>query len=315
MVVWSQLNAFLMVAACNSITRAAENLGYTPSAVSQQVRKLEAQLKHTLIERHSRGIRLTEAGRIVAQHAERIDIQLSSMDSALEDLSGLRAGSLSMATFPTAAATIVGSAVAAFRKTYPDVHINLRSDFLSSVLPMLLKRDVGLAVVWQYPAVPWQATEIDRMKLGDDRAVLVVPKFHELASLDEVHISRLQGEAWVSRGEGHPTSELIQRLAEGSGFSPRVVFNANSYQEAHALVAAGLGITVTPRLGLSAIRRDVIAIPLVGDGCYRELFIARLADRELTPPEHAMVEVLHTVSSDVLSTERVADSRPEGIHE
>lgn len=302
MVVWSQLNALLTVARCRSITKAAEELGYTPSAVSQQVRKLEKELKHGLIDRHSRGVTVTEAGRIVADHAGRIDIQLSSMDSALEDLRNVRRGSLSMATFPTAGATIVGRAIAAFRETYPEIDIDLRSDLVESLVPMLLKRDVGLAVVWEYPAAPWDAVGIERIKLGEDRAALVLPKFHELARLEEAHISQLKNESWiVSRGAGRPTTELIARLAEGRGFKPRIVFEAGNYQEAHALVAAGLGVTLTPGLGLATVRDDVQVVPLIGDNCYREIFAAHHSGRELNPADHAMLSILREIAPAMLS--------------
>ena len=110
-----------------SITAAATRLSFTTSAVSQQLSKLELEAGQPLLERHARGVRLTEAGEVLVRHADRIETHLLAARNELEDLSGLRAGTLRIGTFPTAGASLLPPVVKLFKSRYPAVALTVRS--------------------------------------------------------------------------------------------------------------------------------------------------------------------------------------------
>src|ERR687886_371360 len=113
------------VAAQRSFSAAAEKLGYTQSAVSQQIAALEREAGATLIERNPRGIRLTDAGEALVRHADKILARLAEAEAELEAIAGLRGGRLRLATFPTAGATLVPRAIAEFANRHPAVQLSL----------------------------------------------------------------------------------------------------------------------------------------------------------------------------------------------
>src|SRR5919199_2875059 len=113
------------VAAQRSFSAAAEKLGYTQSAVSQQIAALEREAGSTLIERNPRGLRLTDAGEALVRHADKILARLAEAEAELEAIAGLRGGRLRLASFPTAGATLVPHAIAAFANRHPAVQLSL----------------------------------------------------------------------------------------------------------------------------------------------------------------------------------------------
>ena len=115
------------VAAKGSFSAAAESLAYTQSAVSQQIAALEREAGTTLVERSARGVRLTDAGRALVEHADAILARLADAEAELEAISGLRGGRLRVAAFPSAGASIVPEAVARFRAAHPDSRAHARA--------------------------------------------------------------------------------------------------------------------------------------------------------------------------------------------
>src|ERR687886_1841272 len=113
------------VAAQSSFSAAAQKLGYTQSAVSQQVAALERETGSVLIERNPRGIRLTDAGEALVRHADKILARLAEAEAELEAIAGPRGGRLRLASFPTAGATLVPRAIAEFANRHPAVQLSL----------------------------------------------------------------------------------------------------------------------------------------------------------------------------------------------
>src|SRR5687767_12331122 len=113
------------VAAQRSFSAAAQKLGYTQSAVSQQIAALERESGSVLIERNPRGIRLTDAGEALVRHAEGILARIADAEAELEAIAGLRGGRLRLGSFPTAGATLMPKAIAAFSGKHPGVELSL----------------------------------------------------------------------------------------------------------------------------------------------------------------------------------------------
>lgn len=275
-----------------SMTAAAEAEGYSVSAISQQIRKLELEAGVPLLHRHSRGIFLTDAGRATVEHAERMRGQITSLQHSLDDIIGLRAGALRMGTFPTAGSSLLPAAINRFRKEHPFVELTVRSFRKAPLLAMLSSREISMSLLWEYPWSRIDHPNLDLIHLMDDPTDLVVSHTHPMADRESVSVSELVNEMWVVRAEQHPVMEAIIRASNKVGFEPKVAYEANDYQEAQAMVAVGLGVALVPRLALSVQRSDVKVIRLKGIVPRRRIMLARLADGVSNPADLAMVKML-----------------------
>src|ERR687883_1308548 len=142
-----RLRVLREVAARGSFSAAAEALGYTQSAVSQQIAALEREAGSTLIERNPRGLRLTDAGEALVRHADKILARLAEAEAELEAIAGLRGGRLRVATFPTAGATLVPHAIREFNQRHPQVELTLTDLEPHESVPLLRAGELDLILV------------------------------------------------------------------------------------------------------------------------------------------------------------------------
>src|SRR5918997_420259 len=155
------------VAARGSFSAAAEVLSFTQSAVSQQVAALERESGTKLLERGPRGVRLTDAGRALVDHADAILARIEDAEEELAAIAGLRGGRLRMATFQSAGATLVPRAVGEFHRRHPGVELSIIQEELEAV-DKLMTGEVDLALVMGFPdPIPAPAVELDLTKLLD----------------------------------------------------------------------------------------------------------------------------------------------------
>lgn len=291
-----RLLLLLEVVRTGSITAAATRLSFTTSAVSQQLSKLELEAGQPLLERHARGVRLTEAGEVLVRHAERIEIQLRAARNELEDLSGLRAGTLRIGTFPTAGASLLPPVVKLFKSRHPAVALTVRSSRFAGLRGMLDTREVELSLLWDYEWARITDAELTVHQLMIDPTMLVVAVNHHLAERTSVHMSELEHEQWITREDSHPVGTALERACHAAGFSPSVSFAANDYQEAQAMVAVDLGVSFAPRMALSNIRDDVRLVPLKGAPS-RRILLAHLAEQKLSPSAAVLLKMFENVAA------------------
>ncbi|TML37376.1 MAG: LysR family transcriptional regulator [Actinobacteria bacterium] len=166
------------VAAQRSFSAAAEKLGYTQSAVSQQIAALEREAGATLIERNPRGMRLTDAGEALVRHADTILVRLAEAEAELDAIAGLRGGRLRLASFPTAGATLMPEAVADFSKRHPGVELSLAESEPDESLLRLKAGELDLALVDDGPPVRMDDEEVDYIDLLEDPLYLGRPAGH-----------------------------------------------------------------------------------------------------------------------------------------
>src|SRR3954451_11880764 len=175
-----RLRVLREVAACGSFSAAAESLSFTQSALSQQVAALERECATKLLERGPRGVRLTDAGRALVQHADAILARLDAAQEELAAIAGLRGGRLRIATFQSAGATLVPRAVGEFHQRHPGVELTVRQEELEPV-EMCVAGEVDVALVMDFESLPHPAADLDLTKLLDDPYDVVLPRDHELA--------------------------------------------------------------------------------------------------------------------------------------
>jgi len=241
------------VVTSGSITAAATNLGYTPSAISQQISVLEREAGLPLLEKVGRGVQPTAAGKLLTEHAGVIADNLADAERALADLREGRTGTLRVRYFYTAGAGLVPQAVAEFRKEHPSVRLDLAN--VEPIDPIheaaAGRADVSIVVVAEgrMPQLPG----IQLVHLLDDPYSAVLPDGHPLADKEVIDLADLAGEPWVDNehyASGWTCRQILLDACASAGFSPSFSLQCNDYQTAQGFVAAGLGISMIPRLGL-----------------------------------------------------------------
>lgn len=302
-----RLLIFREIARAGSIASAARSLGWTQPAVSQHLRHLERQAGTPLVLRRPRGVQLTEAGRTLLRHAEAIATRLRLATDELDALVRLRAGSVRLAAFPSAGATIVPAAMGLLAGRHPGLDVRLREAEPPQALGLLAAGEVDLAVTFAHPTsaphpradfpsgpepVEVGASDLVRVVVGADPLVLVLPRAHPYAQPADVPLplNALAGEKWVG-GCDRCTANLLALCAD-AGFVPDIRHSSDDYVLTQALIARGLAVGLLPRLALDASRDPGIAVrPVAGLG-HRILYVSHHRDADRVPAVRGAIQAL-----------------------
>ena len=271
-----RLRVLRAVVRTGSVRAAAEQLGYTPSAISQHVTALERETGAVLLERAGRGVRPTDAAQLLADVADDVLDRLADAEAALAALRAGRTGRVHLTSFPSAGAALVPPAVAAFRRSHPDIELVLGVAEPDEALPALRAGDVDVAVVVE-PFAPADAPVDDLVRahlLVDPYAVLL-PADHPLAVDPDVDLADLAGLAWVgtSSAPGH-CQQAVNDACRAAGFSPTYAVQADEYPATQGFVAAGLGVALVPRMALGYTHDRVVVRPVRGAQPVRHVYAA-----------------------------------------
>ena len=290
----ARLRVLKEVAYSGSISVAAESLSYSQSAVSQQIAALEAETGLALLERHPRGVSLTAAGQTLVGHAEGILGALESAEAALAAIAGLRGGKLRMASFPTAGATLMPRAIAAFRSSYPEVELTLEEGEPEDVAPRLRAGELDLALLFEFEGETPIGARMTRAELFEDPMYLALRADHPLAARRRLRLEDLREEAWIQTSRSSPCARHVVRSCHAAGFEPHVAFESDDYQTVQGLVTAGVGVALIPRLALSSMRPDVLTRSLDPAPPVRMVIAAAPAGARLVPAATAMLRILES---------------------
>jgi DNA-binding transcriptional LysR family regulator len=266
----TRLRVLVAVARHGSVTAAARALNYAQPSVSHHIARLEAETGSQLLERVGRGIRLTEAGRLLAERAEEIIGRLDAAEAELAAHVGLREGRVRLAAFPSALGTLVPAAAARLAAETPGMEFMLTEAEPPEALRMLRAGYVDVAVVFQHyqedldPAPPKPADEGTRGVLLLDEPIHLVTAAGACGGHERgAGLAAYAGSRWIAGCERCRSS--LVRQCESVGFTPKISFTTDDYLAVQALVAAGLGVTTLPELCLRAARHPGIATsPLPG---------------------------------------------------
>jgi DNA-binding transcriptional LysR family regulator len=233
-----------------SVVGAAGSLHVTTSAVSQQMARLEREVGQRLTERRGRGIRLTDAGVLLARNTGDLLTHVERVEADLAEHRGAVTGPLAIAAFATAARGLLPGVLRDLRSRYPDLSLSLSEGEPHEAIPALSRGHVDIAVVqdWadHFLTVP---DGLSRRHLLDDTFDVALPVDHPLAGRESLVLEELAGDDWIGWSSGQVCHDwLIGALGTG-GAQPRLVHTASEHSTQLALVAAGLGAAVIPRLG------------------------------------------------------------------
>jgi len=293
-----RLRAFHAVANSGSFSAAARELGYTQSVVSHHVAALESELGLTLVNRATRPVCATDAGRRLLRHTEAALGYITAAEDELRAVAGLERGALRMGAFLSAANSFVPVALARFTAAYPEVEVRLDQLEEPEELRRIRSGDLDLAVVFRVSERAESGRQrpdkgLDDVILADDPYRVVLPPLHPLASRCELRLTDLAAERITApppRGF-FPYRTLLEQICADAGFEPNIAHEVNDVTVARAFVAAGLGIAVLPELAVPPPHHDVAVRPLRDVAPFRSIHATWLRGRKM-PSVAPMVQYL-----------------------
>ena len=284
------------VARHGSFSGAAESLGYTQPAVSRQIATLEAETGAVLVKRTANGARLTDAGEVLVGHAEAIFAALDDAENELRAVMGLEAGRVRLATFSSAAASIVPLAIARFRDIHPGVELVVEIIEEEGSIPRLRCGELDIAL--SNGAEPAPGELIEHIHLFEDPMYVALPTGHRLVRRAKLRLRDLADEPWMlGTTTTCPDARMFKRACHEAGFEPKIAFENDDYHAILGFVAAGVGIALIPDLAARAAREDVV-IRSLGTGAPARQVTAAVPAGYRAPAAEAMLEVLLAVGAE-----------------
>jgi molybdate transport repressor ModE-like protein len=292
-----RLQVLRAVAREGSLSAAARALGYTQPAISHHVARLEEEVGTALLTRLGRGVRLTDAGVALVEHADAVLSRLSAAEEEVASIAGLRAGRVRLAAFPSAGATLLAGALTRVRAAHPGVEVRFAEAEPEDALPLLRAGELDLVLSFAYPAVGApDGRDLVTEPLLHDPSHAVVPANHPAAADGPpLALADLAHDTWIAGCERCRRHLLHQAGQEG--FAPRVDFATDDHLTVQSLVAAGLGVSLLPALALRAARRPDVAVRQVAGAPGRTVEAVLPAAERRPPAVTATVAALRAAAA------------------
>ncbi|WP_166355825.1 LysR family transcriptional regulator [Phytoactinopolyspora limicola] len=263
-----------------TIAATAHTLGYTASAVSQQLSTLEREVGTPLLDRSARSAELTDAGRLLVEHAEKILSVVEAAEAALAASAGDVSGQVTVTAFPTAAVAFAPKLAAGVRP-YRRLQLVLRQAAGAEGLRRVSAGDADVAIVerWSGGVPDTQGGRLQHYHLLRDPMVLAVPKRHPMADpAQPVELADLLADVWIVAPNGEPSREGVERLLAPAGGAPAAAWEFEGQGTILSLVARGMGIAAVPSLVLTLGTAGVRFRRVPDDAPVREIYaVARTA--------------------------------------
>ena len=295
-----QLRVLSAIAETGSFSAAAERLDYTQPAVSKIVASLEMEMGAVLVDRETRPVRLTDAGETLAQYAKEASERLVTAEAEVQAIARADSGTLSVGVFSSAGAAFFVDALRELRAKHPGVDVSITEGMPSALARQLRAGDLDLAIVFDFPQAGENRGEgLAIQHLLDDPFDVVVPAVHRLAGVDRVSYADLATEDWLlpDFGADSPTLKLIDKGCTAAGFEPRIVYRVNDCDMTLALVAAGEGISVLPRLMLPRDHPGIRIKPLADGAPVRRIIAVQRPARYTKPATERFLAMLCAAAS------------------
>jgi DNA-binding transcriptional LysR family regulator len=289
----TRLRVFREVVERGSFSAAADALSFTQPAVSRQIATLEREAGAQLLERLPRGIRLTEAGRVLLGHAEAILDRMAAARAQVQAVARLDSGRLRIGAFPTANATVIPQAIARFTRGHPGVELSLHEGDSPQLIPRLRAGDLDVAL-----ATDPRESDVEDLavvELAEDPMLVALPLDHRLAHKPRLRLRDLRDETWIEGGTA--CRRPLLRACAVAGFEPRIAFGAEQWLGKQGLVAAGVGVTLIPGLAVATVREDIVLRSLGPDAPTRRV-VALLPTGYRAPAAEPFVELVRAQADE-----------------
>lgn len=302
-----RLHILREVARQGSFAKAATVLQLTPSAVSQQIAALERSLGMPVVERSTRGVQLTEPGRIMVDAADAVASELADAQCRISQLVDGQSGTLNVETFTTGSQLLLPGALSRLLAQLPDICLSVVETELQESIAHVRDGGADLALAFHFDHRHAPDGALTWTPLVSDPLWAVLPEGHRLAGRAAVGLAELADDPWVMGCA--TTSEVLDRYAAVAGFRPRVVCRSSDYMFAQSMVAAGVGISLVPRLVLAGTHSaapavgGTVAVPLRGPAPTRHISAVTARRRWPQPLVRALLQALQDTAAALTATQ------------
>lgn len=281
-----QLRSFVAVARSRHFTRAAEELHIGQPAVSQHIRRLEAELGVRLLNRTTRAVQLTDAGALLLARAERALHELSAGLAELDELKGLLRGRLMLGAMQLLEPYDLPGTLSGFHDMYPAIEIRVIEEASVEMIEAVLADELDAAFV---PLQPGLSAQLSSKLLFEDELVLVLARGHPLARRESVRLQDVRDESFVFMREGANLRSALEDAAREAGFEAHPSFETNELSRVLALVGRGLGVSAVSSAVAEAASHLVASVRL-RPAVRRRVALIWRKDRHHSPAAKAFLD-------------------------
>jgi LysR family transcriptional regulator, transcription activator of glutamate synthase operon len=276
-------------------TRAAAREHIAQPALSQQIRRLEQEVGLALVERTTRRVTVTEAGRTLVARARRILSEVDAATAEMQALAGVRTGHVSVGTMHTMGPVDVSLALAMFHERHPGVELTVREQSSEELAEMLRDDVLDLAFLSVTERIETQGLVL--RQLVSEELVVVLPRDHPLAARRRLKMAELADEQFVSYREGARLRELLTYAAHQAGFEPHIKLESNESERIRRLVARGMGVAILPQSDADRSAGNVAVAALIEPSLRRDITLACREGRRLSPAASEFLQLSEEVFS------------------
>lgn len=247
-----------------SVVAAAEAMGFTPSAVSQQIKRLEHGDRLPMLERVGRGVVLTDRGRLLAERGSLLLDDLEELEHLVRAGDGLVAGPFHLATFSTANRGLVAPLLARLATTSPDLQVTVHEGDPRDIVALVARGQADAGLVHDWSSMRLDLPDgVESTTLLVDTADVLLHRDHPLAGSDVLSPGDLLQDRWVCTPPGTICHDWLLHMFAVHDVRPRLPYVDNDYATHVAMVTAGVAVALVPRLGRTPLPTDVVVVPVV----------------------------------------------------
>jgi DNA-binding transcriptional LysR family regulator len=292
-----QLRYLVALAEARNFTRAAESEHIAQPALSQQIRRLEAELGLALVERTTRRVSLTDAGELLVVRARRILAELEAAETELQALRGMYTGHVTIGAMHTMGPVDLSLALALFHERHPHVEITVREQSSEEMAEMLRVDELDLAFLSVTERI--ESRGLGLCQLVSEELVALLPRQHRLGRRRQVRMAELAEDSFISFREGSRLRELLVGAGRQAGFEPRVTLESNESQRVRRLVARGLGVAILPRSDGEGPGAEVCVARLVAPTLSRDITLAWREGRRHAPAAAEFLDLARDTFAEI----------------
>ncbi|MEI5948076.1 LysR family transcriptional regulator [Bacillus albus] len=278
---WQQFYYFKTLARIQHVSRSAEELCITQSALSRSISRFEDEIGVPLFERQGRSIRLNEYGKIFLKRVNRILKEFDEGKQEIKDLIAPDQGQISIGFLYTVSTNVIPGLIAAFRAQYPNITFKLGQGSSLTLLEKLQLGEYDLCLV----APPTNINSpIQWKELWNEDLFVTVPKNHKFANYKSITLEEIANEEFILLKKEYSLRSTIEKLFEDSKIPPKIIFQGDELDTVVALVSAGLGISILPNMkGKFIDQSNISQICISSPQSIRTIGLAEIEGRYLSP--------------------------------
>lgn len=294
-----QLRYLVALAEERHFTRAAAREHIAQPAISQQIRRLEAEVGLTLVDRSTRHVVITEAGELLVARARRILAQLDAAHAEMEGLRGVQSGHVSVGAMHTMGPVDVSLALAVFHERHPGVELTVREQSSEELAEMLRVDELDLAFLSVTERI--ESHGLGLQQLVSEELVAILPMDHQLSARRQVRMAELAGDEFIAYRKGARLRELLTSAGRQAGYEPRVQLESNESQRIRRLVARGLGVAILPRSDTQGPGPETAVAALIDPSLTRDITLAWRHGRKHPPAAAEFIELARVIFTQLQS--------------